>query len=88
MPHNPSQRRAKPMTVIFMHDLNAAGFQDLDALLDEVEARFGPGLVENIHPLEGELLSSQAAIAELDDRMPAEDREMLSQLVALSDAPE
>lgn len=73
------------MTVIFMHDLNAAGFQDLESLLAEVNNRYGTGFAELIHGRDGDMRSSQAIIAEVDNAMPPEDREMLARLVTLSD---
>lgn len=73
------------MTVIFMHDLNAAGFQDLDALLAEAVDRYGGDIAERICAHSGPLGSSQEVAAVIADDTPAEDREMLGTLVPLSE---
>lgn len=73
------------MTVIFMHDLNAAGFQDLEALLAEAVERYGGDIAERICPHSGPLGSSQEIAAVLAEDVPAEDREMIGALVPLSE---
>lgn len=73
------------MTVIFMHDLNAAGFQDLDAFVSEAVNRFGGDIAERICAHAGPLGSSQEVAAVISDDTPPEDREMLGNLVPLSE---
>lgn len=73
------------MTVIFFHDLNAAGFQDLEALTAEATNRFGGDFAQRLLALAGPLASSQEVAAVLPDDMPAEDVELLGHLVPLSD---
>lgn len=74
------------MTVIFAHDLDLAGFQDLEALRAELEQRFGKGLGGYLWPVPSEMASSGEIAARLDPAMPAEDRAMLEQLVMLQEA--
>lgn len=73
------------MTVIFLHDLNAAGFQDLDALIAEADNRYGTAIADRLCPHNGPLGSSQEVAAILPDDMPAEDMELIGNLVTLSD---
>lgn len=73
------------MTVIFFHDLNAAGFQDLAALVAEATQRYGGDFAQRLCDHTGPLASSQEVAAVLPDDMPAEDLELLGNLVSLSD---
>lgn len=75
------------MTVIFFHDLNAAGFQDLDALRSEAGNRFGEGVAQRLCSHTGPLASSQEVAAVLAADTPAEDMDLLGSLVQLSEYP-
>ncbi len=74
------------MLVIFKHDLDLAGFQDLDRLYEEVRDRYGEDLVGHIHPHEEYFRppeTSEDIVAVVDDQTPAEDIEFLKEIVAL-----
>ncbi len=73
------------MTVIFLHDLNAAGFGDLDALLNEAMGRFGNDIAQRLCAHTGPMGSSQEVAAVVAEDTPAEDLELLSTLVELSE---
>lgn len=75
------------MTVIFFHDLNAAGFQDLEALIAEAGDRYGADIAQRLCSPTGPLASSQEVAAVLSADVPAEDMEMLGSLVQLSEFP-
>ncbi len=74
------------MLVIYKHDLDLAGFQDLDRLYEEVRDRYGEDLVGHIHPHEEYNRppeTSEDIVAVVDDDTPAEDIEFLREIVAV-----
>jgi hypothetical protein len=74
------------MLVIYKHDLDLAGYQDLDRLYEEVRDRYGDDLVAHIHPHEEYFKppeTSEDIVAVVDDETPAEDIAFLREIVAV-----
>ncbi|MNK45818.1 hypothetical protein D3C87_645890 [compost metagenome] len=74
------------MLVIYKHDLDLAGYQDLDRLYEEVRQRYGEDLVAHIHPhpeYDQPPETSEDIVAVVDDATPAEDIEFLREIVAV-----
>lgn len=74
------------MLVIYKHDLDLAGFQDLNRLYEEVRERYGEDLVAHIHPhpeYDEPPETSEDIVAVVDDETPAEDIAFLREIVAV-----
>lgn len=79
------------MIVIFKHDLDIAGYQDLDRLREEIKERYGDDLLAHIHPHEEynrPPATSEDIVAVVDDDTPAEDIAFLREIVVLGMVPD
>lgn len=74
------------MLVIYKHDLDLAGYQDLDKLLEAIRERYGDDLLAHIHP-HAEYVeppeTSADIVAVVDDDTPPEDLAYLREIVAV-----
>ena len=73
------------MLVIYKHDLDLAGYQDLDRLYEAIRDRYGEDLVAHVHPhpeYDRPPETSEDIVAVVDDATPAEDIEFLREIVA------